>query len=151
MPRTASQYENAVAEAGKAIGVDPNFAIAYYELAVNNVYLDRLGEAENVIRRAAARGLEIDEFVMLGYDIAFLRGDRAGMERQAARARGGSVRGKLDLKQRGVYPGILGSPATGTQQVAPGSGSGSARSAARESRFVGSRSSCAGGFVRKPV
>jgi hypothetical protein len=31
--------------------------------------------------------LEIDEFLMLDYDVAFLRGDRAGMERVAARAR----------------------------------------------------------------
>src|SRR5207247_2528469 len=37
--------------------------------------------------RAARRGLEIDEFLMLSYDIAFLRGDQAGMEREAARAR----------------------------------------------------------------
>jgi eukaryotic-like serine/threonine-protein kinase len=54
---------------------------------VNNVYLNWLDEAENVLRRAAGRGLEIDEFLMLDYDVAFLRGDRAGMERVAARAR----------------------------------------------------------------
>src|SRR4030095_16148946 len=39
------------------------------------------------LRLATARGLEIDEFVMLQYDIAFLRVDQAGMEREAARAR----------------------------------------------------------------
>ena len=44
-------------------------------------------KAENTLRRAAARGLEIDEFIMLDYDIAFLKGDQAGMERTAARAR----------------------------------------------------------------
>ncbi len=54
---------------------------------MNDVYLDRLEEAENTLRRAAGRGLEIDEFIMLDYDIAFLRGDLAGMERVAARAR----------------------------------------------------------------
>ena len=85
--KSAGQYEKAAAEASKAVGLDPDFAIAYYSLAVSHAYLDRPGEAENTVRRAAGRGLEIDEFIMLGYDIAFLKGDQAGMEREAARAR----------------------------------------------------------------
>ena len=44
-------------------------------------------EAENVLRRAAGRGLEIDEFLMLEHDIAFLKGDRAAMEQVVNRAR----------------------------------------------------------------
>ena len=85
--KAAGRFEEAIAEGRKAIELDPDFAIAYFNIAVNNVYLNRLDEAENVLRRAAGRGLEIDEFLMLEYDIAFLRGDRAGMERVAARAR----------------------------------------------------------------
>ena len=85
--KAAGQYEKAAAEARKAIELDPDFAISYFNVAVNDVYLDRLDEAENTLRRAAGRGLEIDEFIMLDYDIAFLRGDLAGMERVAARAR----------------------------------------------------------------
>ena len=85
--KAAGQYEKAAAEARKAIDLDPDFAFGYFNVAVNNVYLGRLGEAENALRRAAGRGLEMDEFIMLGYDIAFLRGDQAGMERAAARAR----------------------------------------------------------------
>src|SRR5271157_881033 len=88
--KAAGQYEKAAAEARKAIDLDPDFAFGYFNVAVNNVYLDRLGEAENALRRAAARGLEMDEFIMLKYDIDFLRGDQAGMEREAARARGRS-------------------------------------------------------------
>ena len=88
--KTTGQYQKALAEARKAIELDPDFAIAYYNLAVNLVYLDRLAEAGEALRRAAGRGLEIDEFVMLEYDIAFLRGDQTEMERQAARARGRS-------------------------------------------------------------
>ena len=90
MSKAKGQYEKSAAEARKAIEIDPDFAMAYYSLAVNRVYLDRLEEAQDTLRRAAARGLEIDEFIMLAYDIAFLRGDRAGMEREAARARGRS-------------------------------------------------------------
>ncbi len=85
--KAAGRFEEAIAEGRKAIELDPDFAIAYFNIAVNNVYLNRLDEAENVLRRAAGRGLEIDEFLMLEYDIAFLRGDRAEMERVAARAR----------------------------------------------------------------
>jgi serine/threonine protein kinase/Tfp pilus assembly protein PilF len=88
--KAAGQYEKAAAEAGKAIELDPDFAFGYFNVAINNVYLDRLGEAENALRRAAGRGLEMDEFIELDYDIAFLRGDVVGMEREAARARGRS-------------------------------------------------------------
>jgi eukaryotic-like serine/threonine-protein kinase len=88
--KAAGQYEKAAAEAWRAIELDPDFAFGYFNVAVNNVYLDRLGEAENALRRAAGRGLEMDEFIALDYDIAFLRGDVVGMEREAARARGRS-------------------------------------------------------------
>ena len=85
--KSAGQYERAAVEATKAIELDPDFAIAYYSLAVSHAYLDRLEEAENTVRRAVGRGLEIDEYIMLGHDIAFLRGDQKGMDRQVARAR----------------------------------------------------------------
>jgi len=85
--KVPGHYEKALAEARKAIQLNPDFAVGYYNLAVNNVYLDHLAEAEDALGRAAGRALEIDEFLMLGYDLAFLKGDRAGMEEQAARAR----------------------------------------------------------------
>jgi serine/threonine protein kinase/TolA-binding protein len=85
--KTTGQYEKALAEGRKAVELDPDFAIGYYSLAVDLVYLDRLGEAGDPLRRAAGRGLEIDEFVMLEYDMAFLRSDQAGMEQVAGRAR----------------------------------------------------------------
>lgn len=85
--KTKGQYVKAAWEARKAIELDPDFGIGYYNLAVNHSYLNRLEEAEDTLRRAAGHGLEIDEFVMLEYDIAFLKGDQAGMERQGARAR----------------------------------------------------------------
>jgi DNA-binding winged helix-turn-helix (wHTH) protein/tetratricopeptide (TPR) repeat protein len=85
--KATGRFEQAIAEGRKAIELDPDFSISYFNTAVNNVYLNRLDEAENVLRRAAGRGLEIDEFLMLDYDIAFLRGDQGGMERVAALAR----------------------------------------------------------------
>ena len=85
--KTAARYELGIVEARKATELDPDFAMGYYNLGVNNVYLDRLEEAENVIRRATGRGLEIDEVIMLEHDIAFLKSDRAAMEQAVARAR----------------------------------------------------------------
>jgi DNA-binding winged helix-turn-helix (wHTH) protein/Tfp pilus assembly protein PilF len=85
--KATGQYEKAAVEARKAIELDPDFSMGYYNLGANNAYFDRLDEAENALRRAAARGLEIDEFIMLDYDIAFLKRDQAGMEKVAARAR----------------------------------------------------------------
>jgi tetratricopeptide (TPR) repeat protein len=83
----AGRYEQALAEARKAIERDPDFAIVYYSLGVNNAYLGRLEEAEDAIHRAIARGLDADEFIMLAYDIAFLKDERSGMERETSRAR----------------------------------------------------------------
>jgi eukaryotic-like serine/threonine-protein kinase len=85
--QSAGQYGKAAAEAEKAIGIDSDFSSGYDSLALNDIYLDRLGDAGETLRRAAARGLEIDEFAMLRYRIAFLNGDETGMERIAARAR----------------------------------------------------------------
>jgi eukaryotic-like serine/threonine-protein kinase len=85
--KTAGQYQKAADEARKAVELDPDFAIAYYNIAVNQTYLDHIVEAQNTLSRAAGRGLELDEFIMLEYDIAFLKGDQAGMAKQRALAR----------------------------------------------------------------
>lgn len=83
-------YEKAVEDATKAIDLDPDFAISYGILAFSYEYLDRLGEAENTLRRASDRKLDIPDFLVDRFDIAFLRGDKAEMERQVARAEGES-------------------------------------------------------------
>jgi eukaryotic-like serine/threonine-protein kinase len=85
--KVPGRYEDAAAEAWKAIDLAPDFWIGYYNAAVNNAYLERFGPADRALQRAAARGLEIDEFLMLGYDIAFLRNDPAAMDQVSARAR----------------------------------------------------------------
>ena len=85
--RAVGQYENAAAESRRAIAVDPDFSVGYSDLAANQVHLDRLAESENTLGQAARRGLETDEFIMVDYDIAFLKGDLAGMQQTAIRAR----------------------------------------------------------------
>jgi DNA-binding winged helix-turn-helix (wHTH) protein/tetratricopeptide (TPR) repeat protein len=85
--KAPGRYEAALDESRKAVELDPDFWVGYYGLGVNNVYLGRLNDAESVLRAATARGFDSDELIMLAYDIAFLKDDRAGMDRQAARAR----------------------------------------------------------------
>jgi DNA-binding winged helix-turn-helix (wHTH) protein/tetratricopeptide (TPR) repeat protein len=85
--KLAGRYGQAIDEARKAIDLDPDFGISYFNLAINNVYLGRLDEANNALQRAAGRGLAIDEFLMAQHDIAFLKSDTAEMERVASRAR----------------------------------------------------------------
>jgi DNA-binding winged helix-turn-helix (wHTH) protein len=79
------KYERTVEESSKAVQLDPDFAIGYGDLAFGYVYLDRLEQAEKTLQLASARKLEATDALVLPYDIAFLKGDQAGMEREAAR------------------------------------------------------------------
>src|SRR5260370_13006772 len=81
------RYEKAIDETRKAIELDPDFWVGYYSLGVLNVYVGRLDSGESALQAAIARGLDADELIMLAYDIAFLKDDRAGMAREAVRAR----------------------------------------------------------------
>jgi eukaryotic-like serine/threonine-protein kinase len=82
------RYEKAVEESSKAIELDPDLAINYAILALGYQYLDRLEDAENTLQRASERHLEIPDFFVQRYDLAFLKGDKAGMERAAALSQG---------------------------------------------------------------
>ncbi len=73
--KSVARYEEAVSQARRAIELDPYFAIAYYNLGVNNLYLERLEEAASAVTEAKRRGLDIEEFRMLEYDLVFLRHD----------------------------------------------------------------------------
>ena len=84
------QYEKAVEAAKKALGIDPDFVFGYVTLATAYQFLDRMEEAEATLQRASERKLDIPEGLVQRYDIAFLRGDQAGMERAAARCQGKS-------------------------------------------------------------
>jgi len=84
----SGQYEKAVEESEKAIETDPNLAIGYSQLAFNYEYLGRLGKATQALQQASVRKLEIGDFLVQRYDIAFLKGDRAGMEREVGLAQG---------------------------------------------------------------
>ena len=76
--------EESVEEAKIALGIDPDFSIGYSLLADSYLALERTAEAEKTLQRASERKLDIPDFYVQRYVIAFLKGDRTGMEREAA-------------------------------------------------------------------
>ncbi len=73
-------YETAVEEGLKAIEIDPNYSIGYGNVAFAYLYLNRLSEAEALLRKASERKIGGEELSMIRYFIAFLRHDQAAME-----------------------------------------------------------------------
>ena len=84
---TLGKYEKSVDEAKIAIGIDPDFSIGYSLLAGSYLALGRTGEAENTLQRASGRKLDIPDFHVQRYAIAFLKDDKTGMEREVAQSR----------------------------------------------------------------
>jgi serine/threonine protein kinase/tetratricopeptide (TPR) repeat protein len=76
-------FERAAEEGRKAIEIDPHFAIGYFNAAFADIYLNRLPDAEALLRKASERKLEAVEFSLCRYFIAFLRNDKAAMETEA--------------------------------------------------------------------
>ena len=80
-------HERAAEEGQKAIELDPDFSIGYYNVAFAYLYLNRFSEAEALLRKATERKIEVIQFSLLRYFIAFLRGDQAAMEREVTQRR----------------------------------------------------------------
>jgi len=78
----SGHYDKAAEEGQKAIELDANYAIGYANVAFAYIYLNRLSDAEAVLRKAAERRIEAVNFSLCRYFIAFLRGDQAAMERE---------------------------------------------------------------------
>jgi eukaryotic-like serine/threonine-protein kinase len=95
-------YMRAVEEGEKAIELDPDFAIGYENLAFAYLYLNRLTAAEAVLRKASERKIEIIEFSLCRYFIAFLRSDQAAMERETTQRKA-----KLEAQGRFEYQEAL--------------------------------------------
>ena len=85
-----SEYEKAAEEAQRTIELAPDFGVGYAHLGYSSVNLGRLGDAEDAARRASERKVEIPLLALLRYDVAFLKGDSGGMQREVAAARGKS-------------------------------------------------------------
>ncbi len=85
------RWEIAVDSARKTIAAYPDVRIGYGNLALSSFFLDRFGEAENALQQAAAHKkewLELPQFLVYRYNIAFLKGDNEQMDRAVALAKG---------------------------------------------------------------
>ena len=79
-------YGESVEQNKLALGINPDFSIGYVNLALSYMALERTDEAEKTLQHAFERKLEIPDFLVVRYEIAFLRNDKAGMEREAVQS-----------------------------------------------------------------
>ena len=77
-----------------------------------NLYLERIDQAERAWQRAATLNSTFQDVPLFGYYLAFLKADRAGMDRQAAVARTRPGGEESDQPHRGARP-RAGRPARG--------------------------------------
>ena len=82
------EYEKSVEEASIAIRIEPEFAIGYAVLASSYMALGRMAEAENTLQKAAESKLQNPFLPIERYTVAFLKGDSAAMQNEAAHAQG---------------------------------------------------------------
>ena len=80
-------YAKSAEEAHIATEIDPDFSIGYSLLATDYLALGHIDEAEKALQQASGRKLDIPDFHVQRYVIAFLKDDKTGMEREAAPSR----------------------------------------------------------------
>ena len=85
---TFANYEKAIEEAEASVALARGFTFGYLNLSLGHQDLGHFPEAENALQRAAKLKLENPAFSIQGYDLAFLKGDQAAMDREVSRAKG---------------------------------------------------------------
>jgi tetratricopeptide (TPR) repeat protein/predicted Ser/Thr protein kinase len=80
--------EKALEEAREAMRLEPNSALNYETLAADYMNLNRLDEAEKVLKQAEEHKLESEGLLSFRYQLAFLKGDTVQMARLASAATG---------------------------------------------------------------
>ena len=76
------QHEKSLVETQESLRLEPNFVVGYSNLAQTELALNRPDDAKNTLEQATARKLDGDILHWVGYQIAFLKGDTAEMQRQ---------------------------------------------------------------------
>jgi tetratricopeptide (TPR) repeat protein len=85
--RSTGNYQLAIDAATEAIALNPDEAPAHGNKAVGELHMNRLADAEASVRRAIERKLDIPEFFVVPYFIAFLNEDAEEIKRKAELAR----------------------------------------------------------------
>jgi DNA-binding winged helix-turn-helix (wHTH) protein/tetratricopeptide (TPR) repeat protein len=82
-----ANYKGAVEEARKTIELNPDDSVGYYLSGYDLMYLDDLQGAENAVHMAAEHNLDQGRMAALRFDLAYMKGDAAGMRREVELAR----------------------------------------------------------------
>ena len=70
----------------RSIELNPDAGLGYYLLGYNSMYLNDLQGAENAVHMAAKNNLDQVRMATLRFDLAYLKGDAAGMRREVESA-----------------------------------------------------------------
>jgi len=116
---STGQPEKSVANASEAMRLNPKDRFASANLAEAYERLGRSDEAKTVVEQAAAQGLASPADAFLLYGIAFVRGDKAGMQRAMELGKGPSVEPIMFLIE-GMGRCALGKIASARQSFAQG-------------------------------
>jgi DNA-binding winged helix-turn-helix (wHTH) protein/tetratricopeptide (TPR) repeat protein len=82
-----ADHERSVEEARKAIELEPDMGVGYYNLSYGLFNLGRIEDVANVIREAAGHKIQSPLMSLTRYDFAFFKGDEAGMQQEVAKAK----------------------------------------------------------------
>ena len=80
-----AQYEKAIEEGEKAIGLDPDLGAGYENIAEAYLFLNRPEDVNATMQRAAQRRLASEDHFATLFFAAFLNRDRSAMEKAATR------------------------------------------------------------------
>lgn len=81
-----ANYKGAVEEARKTIELNPDDGVGYYLLGYNSLYVDDLQDAEIAVHTAAERNIDQVRMATLRFDLAYMKSDAAGMQREVESA-----------------------------------------------------------------
>lgn len=82
------KYDEAGKEAQKVVELEPDIGLGYFHLARLYIYVNRLDDAEDILRTAAGLKLAHPFLSLLRFELAFLKSDTAAMQREVAAAQG---------------------------------------------------------------
>jgi tetratricopeptide (TPR) repeat protein len=77
-----ANYKGAVEAGQKIIELNPDASLGYFLLGYDLMYLNDFQAAQNVVRIAAERNTDHVRLAMLRFDLAYMKGDAAGMRRE---------------------------------------------------------------------
>jgi DNA-binding winged helix-turn-helix (wHTH) protein/tetratricopeptide (TPR) repeat protein len=101
-------FEKALEEAREAVRLEPNSGNNLQALCFVYIDLNRLDEAEAVVKQAEERKVESEELLAARYELAFLKGDTAQMARVVSAAMGKPGLEEMALARQAATEGWYG-------------------------------------------